>query len=375
VNNGAFHAFSSEWTAYHDHLLLEKIEQCGFGNWVDTAHHVTGRSVEVLSKHFQEVFVEGKLGRHYVPSGFHSSVLEGQGGEVPPLDSDPLIAAGSADLTVLEQRELGYMPKRGDFDLEEDNEAETLLNYLMIGAAETGLEAALRFVYPEAYLLRVKERDRKKRIVQQLRLISSKHKQFGDAVNKLRSHQSTDTDNLIELLKPFARFLSHEENEQLQESVIKEQQLKSRVKELIEYRENGLTRFSATLDFKVAQQRRERLQEISARQRSHSSPVRRLSSVSSSSKRIEKAQKQDKLPIIDISHMAGFEVLSHREQQVCTTLNMMPSRYLTLKGLIVKDHVAKRRGQTVKTRYPVWLEKSHKKYIFSFLRECGWLPT
>jgi hypothetical protein len=59
------------------------------------------------------------------------------------LDSDPLIAAGSADLTVLEQRELGYMPKRGDFDLEEDNEAETLLNYLMIGAAETGLEAGL----------------------------------------------------------------------------------------------------------------------------------------------------------------------------------------------------------------------------------------
>ena len=43
---------------------------------------------------------------------FHNLVLL-----VPPVVCDPNVVAGSTDLTVIQQRDLGYMPMRGDFDL------------------------------------------------------------------------------------------------------------------------------------------------------------------------------------------------------------------------------------------------------------------
>ncbi|XP_062502581.1 transcriptional adapter 2-beta-like [Corticium candelabrum] len=367
VNNGAFHVLLSNWSAHHDHALLEAIEQCGFANWIDTGH-VLGRTAEESQKHFQETFVDGELG-NMLPKDFHSKVLNKVGGEVPPVVCDPNVVAGSTDLTVIQQRDLGYMPERR---LEGDNKAEGELNSLTIGVTETGLEAALRFVYPEAYLLKLREQDRKKRIIQQLRLVSSRQLSTIDSEAK----QSTQADDVLSVLRPFARFLSHEEHEQLRKSVIRELQLKRQIEELVEYRENGITTLSASHDFKLARQRRERMREMAARRKSQwsQSPVRRAST-SSASKRTDKVNKQDKELTEEISQMTGFEMLGHREQQVCTTLRMTPSRYTTLKGLMVKDHATRRKGMAVKTRYPAWLEKSHKKYIFNFLRDCGWLPT
>lgn len=40
--------------------------------------------------------------------------------------------------------------------------------------------------------------------------------------NRQRNQQSTEMDDLLELLKPFARFLSYEENEHFQKSVVSE---------------------------------------------------------------------------------------------------------------------------------------------------------
>ena len=64
-----------------------------------------------------------------------------------------------------EQLELGYMPFRDDFEIEHDNDAETLVSSMAVGAEDEELEKALKLAHVDMYIRRLKERDRRKRSV------------------------------------------------------------------------------------------------------------------------------------------------------------------------------------------------------------------
>ena len=58
---------------------------------------------------------------------------------------------------------------------------------------------------------------------------------------------------------------------------------------------------------------------------------------------------------------------------VCSSLNLSPARYLTVKTIIIKDHLQKRRGIPSKSRLPSCLDKVLRKWILNFLIESGWI--
>lgn len=74
-----------------------------------------------------------------------------------------------------------------------------------------------------------------------------------------------------------------------------------------------------------------------------------------------------------IENLPGFELLSDREKVLCNSLNLSPARYLTVKTIIIKDHLQKRQGIPSKSRLPSYLDKVLKKRILTFLTESGWI--
>ena len=66
-------------------------------------------------------------------------------------------------LDYVEQIELGYMPMRDDFEREHDNNAETLISGLMVGAEDEELEKSLKLAQVNMYSHRLQERKERKR--------------------------------------------------------------------------------------------------------------------------------------------------------------------------------------------------------------------
>ena len=74
-----------------------------------------------------------------------------------------------------------------------------------------------------------------------------------------------------------------------------------------------------------------------------------------------------------IENLPGFELLSDREKVLCNSLNLSPTRYLTVNTIIIKDHLQNLQCIPSKGRLPSYLDKVLKKRILSFLTESGWI--
>ncbi|KAJ1070051.1 hypothetical protein K5549_020494, partial [Capra hircus] len=75
----------------------------------------------------------------------------------------------------------------------------------------------------------------------------------------------------------------------------------------------------------------------------------------------------------DIEHLPGFELLSDREKVLCSSLNLSPKHFVTVKTIIIKDHLPKRQGIPSKSRLPSYLDKVLKKWILNFLTDSRWI--
>uniref|UniRef100_A0A4W2FRA9 Uncharacterized protein n=1 Tax=Bos indicus x Bos taurus TaxID=30522 RepID=A0A4W2FRA9_BOBOX len=58
---------------------------------------------------------------------------------------------------------------------------------------------------------------------------------------------------------------------------------------------------------------------------------------------------------------SGLRALVDREKVMCNSLNLSPARYVTVKTIIIKDHLQKRRGIPSKSRLPSCLDKVLRK--------------
>ncbi|XP_065832905.1 transcriptional adapter 2-beta-like isoform X3 [Oscarella lobularis] len=383
VDNGTFSILSPGWSAAEEILMFESVELCGFGNWEDCAAHVGKRTPEELKQHFEEVCIRGFLGKKFFHENYHANVLENFGGAIAPAQQDACLAHAASDLSVSQQRELGYIPLRGDFDQEEDNDAEQLVSNCSIGHLphDNDLESNLIMGHIESCVFRLKERERKKTIIQRLRLLSSKQlaeaETGGTEAKRPDRIAAADPDSIF---KPFARFMGHEEGDALLKSLQKERQLKARISELQEFRENGITNMTDSYDYRLEVRRREQMKENAVKRKPPTVTGRRSSLAASHTKRLSTSRDSltsNDFSVSDVSLMVNGWFLSHKELLVCSRLHMKPSHYLAIKGIVIKDHVAKRLGVVSRStrRFPPWLDRSQRKFILAFLRDCGWLRS
>jgi hypothetical protein len=141
------------------------------------------------------------------------------------------------------------MPLRGDFDIEWDNEAEAALADMDFAEGEHATETELKLRVLEIYCAKLDERERRKRFVLERGLLEHKRLQ---AVERRRPKEERE---LYDSLRPFARFASPAEHEDLVRGLILENRLRKRIAQLAEYRRVGLRSLAEAQDYETAKRK------------------------------------------------------------------------------------------------------------------------
>ena len=125
------------------------------------------------------------------------------------------------------------MPKRGDFEVEYDNDAELLLAEMEFNEDDSQEEKQMKFNLIDIYNKRLTERIRRKEFVISRKLLDLKEQL---RLDKTRSKEEKE---IYSMMKVFARFSSPEEHEQLVQGILKEKQIRARLEELKDIKKKG----------------------------------------------------------------------------------------------------------------------------------------
>jgi len=158
LNRLNFPIYDEQWTAEEEILLLEGMEKYGFGNWGDIADHIsTDKTWEDVANHYEKVYVtsvgsantEEILSQRDENQNLIIKQTDGATKTIGEIESKkkkgatkqvekknqftgsqktlPMAGLVSKDNGMNAADVVGYMPLRGDFDYEYDNEAELFL--------------------------------------------------------------------------------------------------------------------------------------------------------------------------------------------------------------------------------------------------------
>ncbi|KAG5193991.1 hypothetical protein JEQ12_020352 [Ovis aries] len=372
VDGGRFTLWGPEaeggWTYREEQLLLDAIEQFGFGNWEDMAAHVgASRTPQEVKEHYLIMYIHGNLGKACIPDTIPNRVTDHtcpSGGPLSPSLTTPL---PPLDISVAEQQQLGYMPLRDDYDIEYDQDAERLISGLSVNYDDEDLEIELKRAHVDMYVRKLRERQRRKNIAKDYNLVPAF---LGKDKKKERAARRKVTKEEKELrlkLRPLYQLMSCKEFDDLFETMYKEKMLRAKIRELQRYRNNGISKMQESAEYEVARDKREKRKENKA--------VAVAVAAAGGGKEDGRGGREDGRDgeFAAIEHLPGFELLSDREKVLCSSLNLSPARYVTVKTIFIKDHLQKRQGIPSKSRLPSYLDKVLMKRILNFLTESGWI--
>ncbi|KAK6133189.1 hypothetical protein DH2020_033079 [Rehmannia glutinosa] len=222
----------------------------------------------------------------------------------------------------------GYNPKRHEFDVEYDNDAEQMLADMEFKDTDAEWERELKLRVIRIYNKRLDERQRRKDFIRERNLLDS---------NRFKGLSSEERE-LCRRYEPLMRFASKEEYEELIESELAEHRTKKRIQELKEARAAGC-RTSAEADRYIEQKRKqaegrarrkESSQAGASRQESPSVPVSSDSfGTYSTTTSTGQANSSTDLDSVLVS---AADLLAESEKQLCREMRLTPQQYLKIQG-------------------------------------------
>ncbi|KAG7220164.1 hypothetical protein INR49_028004 [Caranx melampygus] len=389
----------------------------------DMAAHVgASRTPQEVMEHYVTMYIHGNLGKACIPDN-----IPNRRGPLSPSLTTPL---PPLDISLAEQQQLGYMPLRDDYEIEYDQDAEKLISGLSVNYDDEDVEIEMKRAHVDMYVRKLRERQRRKNIARDYNLVpvflgrdkKDKEKEkpgtlgvmgaaggvggVGAGSGAIGSGSTTaaasgsvpstpkrkitkeEKEQRVRL-RGLCQFMAHREFEDFFENIHKERVLRAKVRELQRYRRNGITRLEESAEYEAARHKREKRKE----NKSVVTPKRGsgggggglgsgmglgggaggggIAGGLGGGVGIKEEGKDGEFAAIE--NLAGFELLSDREKVLCNSLNLSPARYLTVKTIIIKDHLQKRQGILAKSRLPSYLDKVLKKRILTFLTESGWI--
>jgi transcriptional adapter 2-alpha len=274
MDNLAAHAVFADpgWTAADELALLDAIEIYGLGNWRDCANYVGGgRTDAQVARHYTRVYLEGPNAP--LPSAGGPAAGEGAPAAAAAAPASEAAAAGGAGVASAPDATLGagamdegsvggggggggggveegggasavggrsgtsghlsatpgyssahvprtdiagYLPLRGDFDVEWENDAEAVLGDLDFVEGEHVTETELKLKILEIYNAKLDERERRKAFIIERGLLDYKR------LLSAERRRPREEREIYDAFRPFARFLSPKEHEDLVRGIILE---------------------------------------------------------------------------------------------------------------------------------------------------------
>lgn len=394
------------------------------------AHVGASRTPQEVMEHYVTMYIHGNLGKACIPDNIPNRVTDHtcpSGGPLSPSLTTPL---PPLDISLAEQQQLGYMPLRDDYEIEYDQDAEKLISGLSVNYDDEDVEIEMKRAHVDMYVRKLRERQRRKNIARDYSLVPAflgrdkkdKEKEKPGALGVVGaagvvggagagsgligsvsltaacvgSVPSTPKRKITKeekeqrvRLRGLCQFMAHREFEEFFENMHKERLLRAKVRELQRYRRNGITRLEESAEYEAARHKREKRKEnksVVTSKRGSGGGGGLGSGMGLGGAAgggggiigslgvggaIKEESKDGEFAAIE--HLTGFELLSDREKVLCSSLNLSPARYLTVKTIIIKDHLQKRQGIPAKSRLPSYLDKVLKKRILTFLTESGWI--
>lgn len=144
-----------------------------------------------------------------------------------PMRPDDLVTIPGAELS-------GFMPRRGDFDIEWENEAEQVVADMEFLPGESEADINLKLQVLQIYNSKLDEREQKKDFIIKRRIYDYKKKQAED------QRLPRDERDLVQRMRLFERFHTQKEHEQFLADILRAKRLRKEIAKLQMFRRMGI---------------------------------------------------------------------------------------------------------------------------------------
>ncbi|KCV68113.1 hypothetical protein H696_05368 [Fonticula alba] len=396
--------FTADWWADEEIALLEGIEKHGLGSWYDVAVFMGTKTPEDIDDHYKRIYLTGPqapMPRTDIPIDPVEEheyrrkrlALARGAGSLPA----PVLRHEKPDPSGPVCHELPtYMPLRGEFEVEHDNDAEQAITNLFFNDEEDSPEdIELKLKMLEIYNYRLARRYERRNFLLERGLVNF------SLYRSEEKHRSKEERDLINRYKVFSKLQSHEDFILFVEGLLNEHRIRQRIAQLQEYRQAGIRTEAAAATYELDKIAR------------HHDPANRVvkpgstllmsgglghggasgpgsagpgaGAVSSRQYRAARDQHQGaahprRQGPLDITHCEGFQLLSAEEARLCSFLRLLPRAYLTLKETLLSE--AKLAGDKDgvltldRAQALVGLDPDKVEACYHFFQKAGWIgPT
>lgn len=379
INYGNFPLYPNEkgWTAGEDIEFLEKVTRYGLGNWEKIAE-IMEKTPKEVEDHFK-LYLEGNIGQATWSTAQVPTIKDHTDTELDIQNSTNTKKSKSCNLSSDDCLAVGYMPLRNEFEEEYDDNAEALLCHLSENEEDDDLDKALKCAKIQIYNKRLRKRIECKRVVEEYDLVSEFLKEEDKLQNSKTTRSSSgDASEMRIKMRPFCRFHSSLSHQQLISNIHRHRRVKARIKELMRYRRNGITKLDDTAKFERARNKQLKSKENKKKISSPSSSQRHLSNTESKKekKSVDTSSRQEKGgDHSKYKENIGHELLSRSEKKLCSSIRIKSSHYITLKAQLLKERRHKAKGILHKFPLPSGLSKADLQEVVAFFVRCGWLKN
>ncbi|XP_078404158.1 transcriptional adapter 2-alpha isoform X3 [Cetorhinus maximus] len=376
-----FPILDPNWTAQEEMALLEAVMDCGFGNWQDVANQMRTKSKEDCEKHYMKHFVNNPL--------FSSTLLSLKRSEETK-DLDTAITFRSCDDpprpafdSAVSRDMAGYMPARADFVEEFDNYAEWDLRDIDFVEDDSDILHALKLAVVDIYHSRLKERQRRKKILRDHGLINLRKFQI------LERRYPKEVQDLYEAMRHFARLLGPTEHDKFIESHTLDFELRKEIKRLQEYRRAGIFTFRGAKVYDCLKVHREEerlkrnmltdvlqcLQDSNACQQwlhKQAAIDSGLNPVALVIPTADGAGRRN-APPLNLTGLPGTEKLNDKEKELCQMVRLVPGAYLEYKSALMNESSRLGGLKLAQARTLIKIDVNKTRKIYDFLIQEGYI--
>ncbi|XP_043910836.1 transcriptional adapter 2-alpha [Protopterus annectens] len=262
-----------------------------------------------------------------------------------------------------------------------DNYAEWDLRDIDFVEDDSDLLHALKIAVVEIYHSRLKERQRRKKIIRDHGLISLRKFQI------LERRYPKEIQDLYEILRRFARILGSTEHDKFIESHALEFELRKEIRRLQEYRAAGIQTFCSAKVYEHLKQAREEArlkrtvlsevldyihdsaacQQWLHRQAAIDSGQLQITPISVSQVGRRSA------PPLNLTGLPGTEKLNDKEKELCQMVRLVPGAYLEYKSALVSECEKLGGLRLAQARALIKIDVNKTRKIYDFLIREGYI--
>ncbi|XP_044002522.1 transcriptional adapter 2-alpha-like isoform X1 [Aphidius gifuensis] len=348
------------WTANEELLLLNVLQECGFGNWKDIERRIQNKTAEQCQRHYMKYYVDNQYLKGLPVMRESESTIFGSKPipyffKLQDLDDPPRFQSNSIN----SRHFAGYNSARSDFETNFDNHAELLISELKYNEFNNNndddndinnenddnykLFQCLQANIVDAYNNRLKERQRRKKIIRKHGLIAVRR-----TYSWLRRYDSTITSPIVERLVSFMQLVDGIEFDYIMEGLHRAGELRNYLTKLFEFRSNGLRHKQSVKMFnKLSKIKIEKDKERRIYLNQSSFTIKHIDTTNNGDGNGNRnteivshncfTQRRPPPPL-EIRRHIGYDKLTSPEKDLCSNARILPEDFLYYKNMLIIEN-------------------------------------